>query len=117
MVCQSHSCIHHKIILIFLLDLIIFKTHADVKSWAQPEPYAAYVIVLIINSTATIELKLLAGRRVRQLEMKPRLPKICVAFLSNIFTRATIRTCFTSYWLALFAKLSPAESVSMPCLI
>jgi len=32
---------HLQICLISVIDSIIFKTHADMKSWAEPEPYAA----------------------------------------------------------------------------
>ena len=38
--------LHLQACLIFVIDSIIFKTHADIKSWAQPEPYAAWAIIL-----------------------------------------------------------------------
>jgi hypothetical protein len=86
--------IQHEVRLIFIPDSIMFKTHADMKSWAQPEPYAAWVDVLAIQRTDLIQGTLLVGKRVKQLGMKPLLPKICAAFSSNIFTRAMIRKWF-----------------------
>jgi anaphase-promoting complex subunit 5 len=45
---------HLQVCLIFVIDSIIFKTHADMKSWAQPEPYAAWAIIFIILATLRI---------------------------------------------------------------
>ena len=89
MVRRSYDCFQYTISLIFPLDSIMFKTHADMKSWAHPEPYAASVV---IEKIALIQVTFfLAGKKVKRPEMKPLLPKICAVFSSNIFMKATIR--------------------------